>query len=94
VDAAQRRVVETQPLLGRCLHGAGHAIGCEVHEPPFLVSRTEAALEDGMCFTIEPGLYQTGVGGIRLEDQVLVSDDGPRLLSDLPLELRRIPERS
>jgi Xaa-Pro dipeptidase len=94
VDAAQRRIVEGRPDLGRCLHGAGHAIGGEVHEPPFLVSRTEAQLEDGMCFTIEPGLYQAGVGGIRLEDQVLVSDDGPRLLSDLPLELRRVPERS
>ena len=94
LDAAQRRVVEAQPQLGRCLHGAGHAIGGEVHEPPFLVSRTETPLEDGMCFTIEPGLYQTGVGGIRLEDQVLVSGDGPTLLSDLPLELRRIPETS
>jgi Xaa-Pro dipeptidase len=92
VDAAQRRVVEAQPGLGRCLHGAGHAIGGEVHEPPFLVSRIETPLEEGMCFTIEPGLYQTGVGGIRLEDQVLVSADGPILLSDLPLELRRIPE--
>jgi Xaa-Pro dipeptidase len=94
VDAAQRRVVEAQRQLGRCLHGAGHAIGGEVHEPPFLVSRIETPLEEGMCFTIEPGLYHTGVGGIRLEDQVLVSDDGPRLLSDLPLELRRISERS
>ena len=58
------------------------------------MSRIETQLEDGMCFTIEPGLYQTGVGGIRLEDQVLVSDDGPILLSDLPLELRQIPEAS
>ena len=40
--------------------------------------------------TIEPGIYQTGVGGIRLEDQVLVTDDGPELVSDLPLELRTI----
>jgi Xaa-Pro dipeptidase len=94
VDAAQRLVVEAQPQLGRCLHGAGHAIGGEVHEPPFLVSRIETPLEEGMCFTIEPGLYQTGVGGIRLEDQVLVSEDEPTLLSDLPLELRRIPETS
>ncbi len=90
VDAAQRRIVEGRQDLGRCLHGAGHAIGSEVHEPPFLVPRTTTPLEAGMCFTIEPGLYQAGVGGIRLEDQVLVTPDGPELLSDLPLELRTI----
>lgn len=90
VDAAQRRIVEARPDLGRCLHGAGHAIGAEIHEPPFLVPRTTAPLEAGMCVTIEPGLYLGGVGGIRLEDQVLVTDDGPALVSDLPLELRAI----
>lgn len=92
VDAAQRRIVEGRPDLGRCLHGAGHAIGAEIHEPPFLVPRTAAPLEAGMCVTIEPGLYCAGIGGIRLEDQVLVTDDGPELLSDLPLELRTISE--
>jgi len=90
VDAAQRRIVEAHPELGRCLHGAGHAIGAEIHEPPFLIPRTTAALEAGMCVTIEPGLYRAGVGGIRLEDQVLITDDGPELVSDLPLELRTI----
>ena len=90
VDAAQRRVVEAHPELGRCLHGAGHAIGTEIHEPPFLVPRTTAPLEAGTCVTIEPGIYRSGVGGIRLEDQVLVTDDGPELVSDLPLELRTI----
>lgn len=92
VDAAQRRIVEARPDLGRCLHGAGHAIGAEIHEPPFLVPRTTAPLEAGMCVTIEPGLYGAGIGGIRLEDQVLVTDDGPELLSNLPLELRSIGE--
>jgi Xaa-Pro aminopeptidase len=90
VDAAQRRIVEAHPELGRCLHGAGHAIGAEIHEPPFLVPRTTAPLDAGTCVTIEPGIYRSGVGGIRLEDQVLVTDDGPELVSDLPLELRTI----
>jgi Xaa-Pro dipeptidase len=87
VDLAQRRLVEGAPELGLCLHGAGHAIGLAIHEPPFLVPRTATPLEEGMVFTIEPGLYQAGVGGIRLEDDVVVGFDGPQLLSTLPLDL-------
>jgi Xaa-Pro dipeptidase len=87
VDAAQRRLVESRSDLGRCLHGAGHAIGLAVHEPPFLVPRTETPLEAGMIFTIEPGIYRPGTGGIRLEDDVAVRADGPEVLSSLPLEL-------
>jgi Xaa-Pro dipeptidase len=90
VDSAQREVVEVASELGRCLHGAGHAMGVEVHEPPFLVPQTETPLEEGMVLTIEPGLYQPGVGGIRLEDDVLVTSVEPELLCLLPLELREI----
>jgi Xaa-Pro dipeptidase len=91
VDAAQRRIVEAAGDLGLCLHGAGHAMGAEIHEPPFLVPRTAAPLEPGHVLTIEPGLYATGVGGIRLEDDVAVTDGEPELLSSLPLELREVP---
>lgn len=96
VDSAQREVVEATSELGRCLHGAGHAMGVDVHEPPFLVPQTGTPLEEGMVLTIEPGLYQPGVGGIRLEDDVLVTSGEPELLCRLPLELREIPaeERS
>ncbi len=87
VDAAQRALVESRPELGSCLHGAGHAIGLAIHEPPFLVPRTETPLEEGMIFTIEPGIYQAGTGGIRLEDDVVVRADGHEVLSSLPLEL-------
>jgi Xaa-Pro dipeptidase len=90
VDAAQRRIVERDGDLGRCIHGAGHAVGIEVHEPPYLVPRTEAPLRPGTVLTIEPGIYATGVGGIRLEDDVAVTDGEPELLSSLPLELREI----
>jgi Xaa-Pro dipeptidase len=88
VDAAQREIVESAPELGACLHGAGHAIGTEVHEPPFLVPSSAARLREGMIFTIEPGIYHSEIGGIRLEDDVLVGADGPVMLSSLPLELR------
>jgi Xaa-Pro dipeptidase len=91
VDAAQREVVEAAPELGACLHGAGHAMGAEIHEPPFLVPRTAAPLEAGNVLTIEPGLYLTGVGGIRLEDDVAVTDGEPEFLSSQPLELREVP---
>lgn len=85
VDAAQRAIVEAHPEIGACLHGAGHAIGTEIHEPPFLIPSSDAVLRDGMIFTIEPGIYNSELGGIRLEDDVLV---GPTLLSEYPLELR------
>jgi Xaa-Pro dipeptidase len=90
VDGAQRGIVEAASELGRCLHGAGHAMGVDVHEPPFLVPQSDAPLEEGMVLTIEPGLYQPGVGGIRLEDDVLVTSGEPELLCRLPLELREI----
>jgi Xaa-Pro dipeptidase len=93
VDAVQRAIVEGAGELGRCLHGAGHAIGAEVHEPPFLVPRTAAPLEPGTVLTIEPGIYATGIGGIRLEDDVAVTDGEPELLSSLPLELREVPSQ-
>jgi Xaa-Pro dipeptidase len=88
VDAAQRDVVSAHPEIGEVLHGAGHAIGLEIHEPPFLVPNNTATLREGMIFTIEPGIYNSEQGGIRLEDDVLVGPDGPVMLSDYPLELR------
>lgn len=88
VDRAQRAIVEAAPELGACLHGAGHAIGTEIHEPPYLVPASDRVLREGMIFTIEPGIYHSEHGGIRLEDDVLVGPDGPVLLSSLPLALR------
>jgi Xaa-Pro dipeptidase len=87
VEEAERVILETRPDLGEVLHGAGHAIGLAIHEPPFLVPRTETPLAPGMIFTVEPGLYCAGVGGIRLEDDVVVRDGEPEILSTLPLEL-------
>jgi len=88
VDAAQRAIVGASPGLGAVLHGAGHAIGTEIHEPPYLVPASDKVLREGMIFTIEPGIYHPDHGGIRLEDDVLVCAGGPVLLSSLPLELR------
>ena len=84
VDAAQRVIIEAHADLGACLHGAGHAIGTEVHEPPFLIATSDAPLREGMIFTVEPGIYDSERGGIRLEDDMLVGADGPVKLSALP----------
>ena len=81
-------IIEAHPELGACLHGAGHAIGTEIHEPPFLVPSSDIALREGMIFTVEPGIYDSERGGIRLEDDVLVGPDGPVMLSTHPLQLR------
>lgn len=90
VDGAQRKLVEAASDLGACLHGAGHAIGLSIHEPPFLVPRWNDPLEEGTVLTIEPGLYKAGVGGIRLEDDIVVRPGGPEILSNLPLELTEV----
>jgi Xaa-Pro dipeptidase len=90
VDLAQRRIVEAAAELGACLHGAGHAIGLSIHEPPFLVPRTHEPLPESAVLTIEPGIYKAGVGGIRLEDDVVVRPGGPEVLSSLPLELMEV----
>jgi Xaa-Pro dipeptidase len=88
VDAAQRVIVEAHPEIGACLHGAGHAIGTEIHEPPFLVATSGIPLREGMIFTVEPGIYHSEIGGIRLEDDILVGADGPVNLSPHTLDLR------
>ncbi len=68
-------------------HGLGHGVGLEVHEPPWL-SRDPSQLVAGDVVTLEPGLYRAGFGGVRLEDLVLVTDDGAENLTDFPYDLQ------
>jgi Xaa-Pro aminopeptidase len=71
----------------RLRHHVGHAIGLEAHEAPFLDRGEEAALEPGMVFTVEPGIYFANLGGFRHSDTVVVTDSGYRSLTDYPKEL-------
>jgi Xaa-Pro aminopeptidase len=68
-------------------HGLGHGIGLEVHELPWVSLRGEAPLEKGMVFSVEPGVYIPGWGGVRIEDLVLMGEDGVRVLCRSPKDL-------
>ena len=71
-------------------HGLGHGVGLEVHEAPVVSPRSKAIAEEGMVFTIEPGIYVPGVGGVRIEDMVLVTADGYQALTKIPKTFRNI----
>jgi Xaa-Pro aminopeptidase len=81
VDKCAREYIASQGF-GNCFgHGLGHGIGIEVHEAPRLNHESRQIFEEGMVFTIEPGIYVPGWGGVRIEDMVLVEADGCRVLT-------------
>lgn len=89
VDAAARQVLDAKGLGAAFVHGTGHGLGLEVHEAPRLssVASPDERLRAGMVCTVEPGAYVPGVGGARLEDDVLVTDTGAELLTPGPRDL-------
>jgi Xaa-Pro aminopeptidase len=84
VDLAARRVLDRAGLGRYFVHGVGHGLGLEVHEPPRLAATSKDRLEPGMVVTVEPGVYLPGQAGIRIEDDVVVTGTGCQLLSRLP----------
>jgi Xaa-Pro aminopeptidase len=90
VDQAVLDYFATHDILPLWRQHTGHAIGLRNHEPPFLDVGDPTPLEPGMVFTIEPGVYQEGLGGFRHSDTVVVTEDGLEILTDYPRDLESL----
>lgn len=87
VDRAARQVIENAGYGEAFFHRTGHGLGLEVHELPNMVEGNDTPLEVGNVFTVEPGIYLAGRGGVRIEDDVIVTADGCRSLTSFPRDL-------
>jgi Xaa-Pro dipeptidase len=91
VDAAARDLITERGYGEYFNHRVGHGLGIEVHEFPSIHGKNEQQLVPGMVFTIEPGVYVPEIGGVRIEDDVLVTEDGVEVLTSYPKELQILP---
>lgn len=88
VDVAARRVIETAGYGQYFTHRTGHGIGMDPHEEPYMRGDNQQPLEPGMAYTVEPGIYLPGRNGVRVEDDMFVTESGSESLSDMQRELR------
>jgi len=88
VELATVRLAEDLGVADHLRHHVGHSIGLEGHEAPFLDRGDDAVLEPGMVFTVEPGVYFKDLGGFRHSDTVVITEDGRRVMTDYPRELK------
>lgn len=87
VDEAARKLLNKQGLAKYFTHSTGHGVGLEIHEPPRIAAKQNDELEPGMVITIEPGVYIQGLGGVRIEDMVVVTQNGCEVLTPTSKEL-------
>lgn len=90
VDQAARQLIANAGYGEYFGHGLGHGIGLQIHEGPAIRPLSETKLEPGMVFTLEPGIYLPGWGGVRIEDDVLVTEEGAERLTRIPQELEAL----
>jgi Xaa-Pro aminopeptidase len=90
VDKAARTVIEQAGYGEYFTHRTGHGIGMEGHEEPYMRGDNMRLLEPGMAFTVEPGIYLPGRNGARIEDNVVITENGADVLSDMPREIRAV----
>lgn len=92
IDAAARQVITDAGFGEYFIHRTGHGIGLDVHEEPYIVGGNALPLEAGMAFSVEPGIYQAGRWGARIEDIVVVTEDGVEPLNTRPHDLAVLPQ--
>ncbi|WP_026676582.1 M24 family metallopeptidase [Fictibacillus gelatini] len=90
IDLAARKVIEEAGYGEYFPHRIGHGLGLEVHEFPSMSSNNDEQVKAGMTFTIEPGIYVPDIGGVRIEDDIYVTENGPESLTKFPKELHII----
>jgi len=90
VDIAARTVIEKEGYGSYFTHRTGHGIGMEGHEDPYMRGDNLQLLEPGMAYTVEPGIYLPGRNGVRIEDDVVITETSADCLSDMPREIRMV----
>src|SRR4029077_16677626 len=87
VDKACRDVIDDAGWGDAFVHGTGHGVGLEIHEDPRVAATSSGTLASGHVVTVEPGVYLPGVGGVRIEDTLVVTPEGPVALTEFPKDL-------
>ena len=90
VDRAARQVIIDAGYGDYFTHRTGHGLGLDIHEPPFMRAGNSQILEPGMVYTVEPGIYIPGIGGTRIEDNIVITESGAEVLTNFPKTLQVI----